>query len=116
VLLRDANSARGGGGGGGAAAAAPLASRLHRSPIRFPLHLHGIHWKLPTFGPWLTGSYMYRPRCYSHLALVGGAWSAEAPVRRRLRIAFDSPPFLAIAPSFSVPFFVKTQRAGSARI
>jgi hypothetical protein len=30
---------------------APLASRFHRIPTHFPLHLHGIHWKLPIAGP-----------------------------------------------------------------
>jgi hypothetical protein len=30
---------------------APLASRLHRIPIHFLLNLHGIQWKLSTFGP-----------------------------------------------------------------
>ena len=40
VCTRDAKSGRGGGG-----RPAPLASRSHRIPTRFPLNLHAIAWK-----------------------------------------------------------------------
>ena len=36
---------------------APLACRFSRILTHFPLILHGIYWKLSTFGPGLTGSY-----------------------------------------------------------
>ena len=29
----------------------PLAARFYRTLVRFPLHLHGIQWKLHIVGP-----------------------------------------------------------------
>ena len=74
-------AAKGGEGG----RPAPLASRLHRVPTHFLLNLHGIWWKLLTFGSaWLTGSY--HPRC-AECAKAHGSGEAAARSAHRKRQA-----------------------------
>jgi hypothetical protein len=105
------------GGARGAARPPPLASRLHRTPARFPSSLqtlHGIWWKSSGFGPpYLTGMTALTRQERGRGVPVGprSVLKAGAPrARSHCCLVLLLIHFIPDALTYSVPLFLRRQR------